>query len=441
MGYVAWLLDLVYFALPVCAAGYAARQIWRERSVKAVRPLLGTFFSASLIAFALNFAYAHAAAARWLWSEVLGTAWMLAAVLLLLKGFDAAVQKGAARAAGGLPARVGERGRRGAALATRCALLIGLGLPYVMAIGMVYRCKVRGADPAEQLGLPFTAVRFGHPDRATLSHRDDVTLAGWWIPAPPPHNGSEPPAGWGERTVLLCHGLGSSKSNALPVVEHLLRAGYNVLAFDLRAHGDSSGHVTTFGDGERLDVLAAVAWLRRDRPGQARQIFGVGASMGAAALIAAAADPSDDGRAIDAVAVYGTYDDLGALARTVCDGQFPRPLNWLGRYVAVPLASLHAGRYMPGFIPADAITAIAPRPVLVIHGTEDEIIAFPHGQRLFERAAEPKQHLWIAGDHNSVLNDPRAAAAVRALFDSAGRNHAASGSSRPQAEAPNPKHQ
>jgi alpha-beta hydrolase superfamily lysophospholipase len=95
---------------------------------------------------------------------------------------------------------------------------------------------------------------------------------------------------------LLCHGLGSSKSNALPVAEHLLRAGYNVLAFDFRAHGESAGHVSTFGARERLEVLAAVEWLRRERPRQSERIFGVGASMGAAALVAAAADPSPEGK-------------------------------------------------------------------------------------------------------------------------------------------------
>lgn len=421
MPYLAWLLNLVYSLLPIYAAAYATRRAWRARSGKPLRPVLATVFSAGVIGFGLNFAYAQAAAAEWLWSEVLLTAWLLAAVLLVLKGFDAALKMWTARAAGRLPERVGPRGRKGAALAGRCVALFALGLPYVMAIGMVYRCKVRGADPMQQLGFHFQDVTFGRMPAGSFVTRDDVTLAGWWIPARRPYDGSEPPAGWGERTVLLCHGLGSSKSNALPAAEHLLRAGYNVLAFDFRAHGGSGGHVTSFGDGERLDVLAAVAWLRANRPGQAKQIFGVGASMGAAALIAAAADPSDDGRAIAAVAVYGTYDDLGGLARTVCDSQFPRPLNWLGRYVAVPLAGLHAGRSLSDFAPAEGVARLAPRPLLVIHGTEDEIIAFDHGRRLFEAAGEPRQHLWIQGDHNSVLNDAGAARAVRTLFDSVGR--------------------
>ena len=41
-------------------------------------------------------------------------------------------------------------------------------------------------------------------------------------------------------------------------------------------------------------------------------IYGVGAIMAAAALIAAAADPSPEGQAIDAIAAYGTYYSLRA---------------------------------------------------------------------------------------------------------------------------------
>ena len=419
MTFVASLLALIYVLLPLGAIGVGAWRARRDRSAKPLRPVLTTLASAVVIGFALNFAYAQAAAARWRVSEVLLTGWFLAGVLLVLKGFDLALQKGATWLATRLPARVGERGRRAAALVVRCVMLFTLGMPYVMAIGMVYRCKVRGADPMEQFGFPFEDVSFGATSSGVFPGRGDVRLAGWWIPARPPHGGDATPAGWGTRTVLLCHGLGSSKANALGVAEHLLRAGYNVLAVDLRAHGDSGGHVTAFGDAERRDVLAAVAWLRRERPAQAQRIFGVGASMGAAALVAAAGDPSDEGRAIDAVAVYGTYDDLGALARTVCDRQFPRPLNWLGRHVAVPLAGLHAGRSLADFAPGDAIARLSPRPVLVIHGTEDEIIAFEHGRRLFDRAGEPKRSLWIAGDHKSVLNDAGAAREVRAFFDSA----------------------
>jgi fermentation-respiration switch protein FrsA (DUF1100 family) len=40
-------------------------------------------------------------------------------------------------------------------------------------------------------------------------------------------------------------------------------------------------------------------------------------------------------------------------------------------------------------------------PVLVIHGTDDEVIPVSHGWRLFEAAGQPKQALWIEGAHHN----------------------------------------
>jgi fermentation-respiration switch protein FrsA (DUF1100 family) len=43
-------------------------------------------------------------------------------------------------------------------------------------------------------------------------------------------------------------------------------------------------------------------------------------------------------------------------------------------------------------------------PVLVIHGTRDEVVPFWHGEKLFQEANEPKQSLWIEGaGHNNLF--------------------------------------
>jgi fermentation-respiration switch protein FrsA (DUF1100 family) len=55
--------------------------------------------------------------------------------------------------------------------------------------------------------------------------------------------------------------------------------------------------------------------------------------------------------------------------------------------------------------PVDDIVNIWPRPVLVVHGTIDEIIPFERGKALFDAAVPPKESLWLLGTHNSVLDD------------------------------------
>jgi len=53
--------------------------------------------------------------------------------------------------------------------------------------------------------------------------------------------------------------------------------------------------------------------------------------------------------------------------------------------------------------PIDDIARIAPRPVLIMHGTDDAIIPFAHSERLFAAAGEPKQfYAAIDAHHGNV---------------------------------------
>ena len=50
----------------------------------------------------------------------------------------------------------------------------------------------------------------------------------------------------------------------------------------------------------------------------------------------------------------------------------------------------------------DKITRVAST-VLVIHGTEDEVIDFSHGLQIYERAPRKVEPLWVEGaGHNDV---------------------------------------
>jgi fermentation-respiration switch protein FrsA (DUF1100 family) len=409
-----WILLTLYAATPVAAAG---RALWRRRRGRpsGVATLSSTAGTAFALGAALNFAYAIVSGASVRFGQIPVTSYFLMALLLLLRGFNAAVEEGAVRLFR-LRTRT-TRARANAAVLIRVLLLFGVGLPLVMASIMVYRPKVHlRDDPQQQLGVAFETV--------TFDSRDGITLEGWWIPAVDRFGR---PASNVDETVLVCHGLGANKSNQLTLGAHFVQAGFNVLIFDFRAHGHSGGQLSSFGDLERRDVLAAVKWLKDQRPTAARRVYGVGASMGAAALIAAAAEDSDEARAIDAIAVYGTYDSLGELSRDIASDRFYPPMNWLVQYLAVPLASAHAGTNLTGFAPAGRIDHVAPRPVLIIHGRPrpgqndgDKIIPFPRGEALYDAASQPKYKLWIpGGDHNHIINDQGIGRMVAEFFRTA----------------------
>ena len=46
-------------------------------------------------------------------------------------------------------------------------------------------------------------------------------------------------------------------------------------------------------------------------------------------------------------------------------------------------------------------------PVLVIHGTEDEVIDFSHGLAIYERCPRAVEPLWVEVRHPSSVKQPR----------------------------------
>ena len=96
---------------------------------------------------------------------------------------------------------------------------------------------------------------------AASSRSDGIRLAGWYVPA---GNGIGPEG----PTVILAHGYEGNKSTMLAHAA-LLHDEYNLVLFDFRNHGQSSGEVTTQGALEQNDVREVVDWLdRRKGPQQ-----------------------------------------------------------------------------------------------------------------------------------------------------------------------------
>ncbi|HEY4022442.1 MAG TPA: alpha/beta fold hydrolase [Pseudonocardiaceae bacterium] len=77
----------------------------------------------------------------------------------------------------------------------------------------------KGDTPAAR-GLEFEELRI-------TTSRDHVPLTGWVVPGHGPH------------TVVICHGMGRTKSSVLDHIALLHEAGHHVLAYDLRNHGES----------------------------------------------------------------------------------------------------------------------------------------------------------------------------------------------------------
>jgi pimeloyl-ACP methyl ester carboxylesterase len=126
---------------------------------------------------------------------------------------------------------------------------------------------------------------------ATFQASGGPMLSGWFVAGR---------RGW--PAIVLCHDLGGARSSLLNTAAALNRSGYPLLLFDFRGHGLSGGKGTSFGVDERLDVLAAIEYLkgRRDIDTTRFGVWGIG--MGAyAAVLAAAEEPSIVALALDSL--------------------------------------------------------------------------------------------------------------------------------------------
>jgi fermentation-respiration switch protein FrsA (DUF1100 family) len=394
------LLIALYLALPPAAV---IADLIRARRAKASSPsgsLVLSIFIAIPLGVIVPLLYAYAMGGKLRLTQLPLAIYFAAGLMLLLRAFDALL-----RVPGALIARR-ENSRPTLEIvagAARIVILLAVGLPYVLIAALSYRPKlITGADPMRAMSCSF--------DQISFVTSDQYHIAGWWIPA----------EARSDRTVLVCHGMTGDKSRQLFLARPFISRGYNVLIFDFRAHGDSDGQLSSFGDLERRDVLAAVKWLLEAHPRQAAKIYGVGVDSGGAALIAAAADPSAEGQAINAVAVYGAYDSLPAEFQSIIHTRFAQPLRWLLAHLGLPLANVQLGADVAHFEPWRYAQQIWPRPIMVIHGVRDQWVDFDRGSNLYEQTSHPKRRLWVSDEgHDQVIKDRDVGRRVREFFDSA----------------------
>jgi fermentation-respiration switch protein FrsA (DUF1100 family) len=123
-------------------------------------------------------------------------------------------------------------------------------------------------------------------------------------------------------------------------------------------------------------------------------------------------------RAVVADSPFATHEDIVAYAIEHVTRLPGRPIARL----ADTFLGWRAGYRHRDVRPVAEVAAIAPRPVLIVHGTEDRTIPIEHAYRVYEAAGAPKE-LWIGegADHCGTyfLDRPGYCARVTAFFEGA----------------------
>ncbi len=273
--------------------------------------------------------------------------------------------------------------------------LLGLGLLLALAylgIGGYAASSVAKVeqDPENPASgppdVPYEVVRFPARD-------EDLQLAGWYLPS----EGSS-------RAMVLVHGRDANRHTAISgklvrLAEALNGAGYAVLLFDLRGHGESEGvQRYTFGVKERRDVLGAVDWLL-DRGFAPGRIGVLGVSMGGASAIGAAAQES----AIGLLVLDSTLADLKPLIQEKFVEESGLPI-WFVPGVLL-MNRLMYGYDLTDVRPVDELPLVSPRPVLIIHCTSDKDVKVSQAEDLAQ--ALPYAQTWYVDDcdHAEIYRD------------------------------------
>lgn len=217
-------------------------------------------------------------------------------------------------------------------------------------------------------------------EEVTFPSKDGTFLTGWFVPA----------VGEPKGTVIHFHGNAQNMTAHFSFVSWLPKEGFNVFIFDYRGYGKSQGkpsRETVF-----QDCVAAVDYVKSRNDIDRNSIVLLGQSLGGAFALSA----FGEGMITDirAVAIDSTFYSYRLMVRDAIKGiPILSFLRWPLSFIVV--SNSHS--------PGPVIKNISV-PLLLIHGTDDQVIPYHHGQWLFEDATVPKEFITVPrGRHTDAF--------------------------------------
>ncbi len=214
-----------------------------------------------------------------------------------------------------------------------------------------------------------------------------------------------------KKVVILAHGFFNAKDAYLfREIAKALSLHYDVVAFDFRGHGKSTG-LFTWTSQECEDLKAVIDYVKEC----GYEAIGLmGFSLGAAISLIETAQNTDIKTLIAVSAPYDFWkidyqfwkpsmiDDLKLNIGFKSKGKGVRPSH--------PFAAKTA--------PIDIVDCIAPRPVLFLHGDDDWLINVRHSRKLYAKAKEPKKLIVLEKlGHAETMFDQKPDVFMKHCFD------------------------
>jgi uncharacterized protein len=200
-----------------------------------------------------------------------------------------------------------------------------------------------------------------------IDTEDGERLHGWWVRTAQPLVGH----------VLFCHGNAGNVGDRVLGAGVLCAAGFDVLLFDYRGYGRSSGRPTE--EGTYRDARAAQRALLAQPGVEPDRVIYLGESLGGAVALRIAVESPPAG-----LVLQSTFTGVRAVSRV--------------HYPWIPAA------LVPDAYPSRALISRLSAPLLVLHGERDEIVPVAHARELYDAAVVPKRiGIFPALGHNDLI--------------------------------------
>ncbi len=230
------------------------------------------------------------------------------------------------------------------------------------------------------------------PNRAGLrwedvefKSQDGTRLGGWYF-----HH-KDPKLKTPKATLVFFHGNGENRTSHFTTLVWLLDEGYDFFIFDYRGYGNSEGTPDPKGTVE--DGMAAIRWAHQNKlnhktPDVPLVVFAqsLGGAVALRSLIELKKEVPIAWIVVDSSFQSYQWAGMSVLSQSIVGSLF-QPFSFLAL----------SDEWAPG----DRIKELAPTPILIMHGDQDQMIHYRLGERLFITAGEPKEFLRIEGGYHT----------------------------------------
>ena len=262
---------------------------------------------------------------------------------------------------------------------------------------IVQRWLIYQPTRVDTLSLDLANTPNGVVHEISTQTEDGLNLKGWHFIAGqiacPDHESCDVELAKGRPVVILLHGNGGDRLHRIETCRLLANINLHVFAFDYRGYAENPGSPSQ--TGLLNDARAFWKYAVRNRKINPDRIILMGESLGGGVATLLTSELCQQKTPPAGLVLRSTFSSMVDAAQH--------------HYPLVPVSWLLWDQY-----PSQSVISNVVCPLMLIHGTEDQIVPYALGKKLFEAAPPtsaggiPKQMVSIErGTHNGLIYEAR----------------------------------